>query len=164
MDADDAGDKHNRTSMGCYVFVFRGAAVSWSSQCIRCATLSSTESENVAATDAGMEGRRLRFLLAKFLQLDAGTLTVLRVDNKSAITVAKGMELTGNLKHMERRQAWLQHMVKSRKFSLRYIPTAEQPADFLTRALHYPAFNRCSVAISQMRLVNLGDGDNDVQR
>ncbi|CAI5957151.1 unnamed protein product [Closterium sp. NIES-64] len=164
VDADDAGDKQNRTSTSGYVFVYGGAAVSWSSQRIKCATLSSTELEYVAATEAGKEGRRLCFLLAGFRQLDAGKPTVLRVDNKSAISVAEGMGLTGNLKHMERRQAWLQHMVKRGKFSLRYIPTTEQPADFLTKALHYPAFNRCSVAIGQVRLANVGDGDNDVQQ
>ncbi|CAI7878969.1 unnamed protein product [Closterium sp. NIES-53] len=164
VDADNAGDKQNRTSTGGYVFVFGGAAVSWSSQRIKCATLSTTESEYVAATEARNEGRRLRFLLAQFQHLDVGTLTVLRMDNKSAITVAEGMGLTGNLKHMERQQAWLQHMVKRGKFSLRYIPTAEQPTDFLTNALHYPAFNRCSIAIGQVRLVDVGDGDNDVQQ
>ncbi|CAI7786351.1 unnamed protein product [Closterium sp. NIES-53] len=62
-------------------------------------------SEYVATTEAGKEGRRLCFLLAEFWQLDAGTPTVLGVDNKSAITVPEGMGLTGNLKHMERRQA-----------------------------------------------------------
>ncbi|CAI5483042.1 unnamed protein product [Closterium sp. Yama58-4] len=163
VDADDAGDKQNRTSTGGYVFVYGGAAVSWSSQRIKCATLSSTESEYVAATEAGKEGRRLRFLLAEFQQLDAGKPTVLWVDNKSAIIVAGGMGLTGNLKHMERRQAWLQHIVKREKFALRYIPTTEQPADFLTKALHYPAFNRCSVAIGQVRLAQVGDDDNEVQ-
>ncbi|CAI7773453.1 unnamed protein product [Closterium sp. NIES-54] len=60
VDADDAGDKQNRTSTGGYVFVYEGAAVSWSSSRIKCATLSSTESEYVAATDAGKEGRRLQ--------------------------------------------------------------------------------------------------------
>ncbi|CAI7874167.1 unnamed protein product [Closterium sp. NIES-53] len=125
VDTDNADDKQNRTSTGGYMFVFGGAAVSWSSQCIKCATLSSTKSEYVAATEAGKEGRRHRFLLAEFRQLDAGTPTVLRVDNKSAITFAEGMGLTGNLKHMERRQALLQHMVKCGKFSLRYIPTTE---------------------------------------
>ncbi|CAI7890500.1 unnamed protein product [Closterium sp. NIES-54] len=164
VDADNANDKQNRMSTGGYVFVFEGVAVSWSSQRIKCATLSSTESEYVAATKASKEGRRLRFLLVEFWQLDAGTPTVLRVDNNSAITVAEGMGLTGNLKYMERRQAWLQYMVKRGKFSLRYIPTAEQPADFLTKAQHYPAFKRCSVAIGQVRLVDVGDGDNDVQQ
>ncbi|CAI5459158.1 unnamed protein product [Closterium sp. Yama58-4] len=132
VDADDAGDKQNRTK------------------------------EYVAATEAGKEGRRLRFLLAEFRELDAGMPTVLRVDNKSAISVVEGMGLTGNLKHMERRYAWLQHMVKRGKFTLKYIPTTEQPADFLTKALHYPAFNRCFVAIGRVRLADMGDIANDV--
>ncbi|CAI6000149.1 unnamed protein product [Closterium sp. NIES-64] len=44
VDADDAGDKQNRMSTSGYVFVYGGAAVFWSSQRIKCATLSSTES------------------------------------------------------------------------------------------------------------------------
>ncbi|CAI7899604.1 unnamed protein product [Closterium sp. NIES-53] len=99
--ADDAGDKQKRTSTSGYVFVYGGAAVSWSSSRIKCATLSSTESEYVAATNAGKEGRQLCFLLAEFKLLDARKPTILRVDNKSAITVAAGLGLTGNLKHME---------------------------------------------------------------
>ncbi|CAI7875939.1 unnamed protein product [Closterium sp. NIES-53] len=102
VDADDAGEKQKRTSMGGYVFDYGGAAVSWLSQRIKSATLSSTKSEYVAATKAGKEGRRLHFLLAEFPQLDAGKPTVLRVDNKLAITVRQGMGLTRNLKHMER--------------------------------------------------------------
>ncbi|CAI7770205.1 unnamed protein product, partial [Closterium sp. NIES-54] len=68
---------------------------------INCATLSSTESKYVAATHASKEGRGLRFLLAEFKLLDAGKPTILCVDNKSAITVAKGLGLTCVLKHME---------------------------------------------------------------
>ncbi|CAI7901507.1 unnamed protein product [Closterium sp. NIES-54] len=164
VDADDAGDKQNRTSTANYVFVYGGVAISWSSSRIKCVTLSSTESEYVAATDADKEGRRLRFLLADFQQLDAWKPTILWVDNKLAIMVAKGLGLTGNLKHMERRYAWLQHMVRRGKFVLKYIPTTEQLTDFLTKALHFLAFNRCSVAISQVRLANVDDGDDEVQQ
>ncbi|CAI7877539.1 unnamed protein product, partial [Closterium sp. NIES-53] len=150
VDADDAGDKQKQTSTSGYVFVYERAAVSWSSSRIKCATLSSTESEYDATMNAGKEGRRLCFLLAEFKLLDAGKPTIIRVDNKSAITVDAGLGLTGNLKHMERRYAWLQHMVRRGKFVLKNIPTTEQPADFLTKALHFPAFNRCFVAIGQM--------------
>ncbi|CAI5503040.1 unnamed protein product [Closterium sp. Naga37s-1] len=134
VNSDDTGDKQNRTSTGSYEFVYGRAAVSWSSSRIKCATLLSTESEFVAAMDAGKEGRRLRFLLAEFQQLEAGKPTVLQVDNKSAISVAEGLGLTSNLKRMERRYAWLQHIVRRGKFVLKYIPTTEQPADFLTKA------------------------------
>ncbi|CAI7896585.1 unnamed protein product [Closterium sp. NIES-54] len=163
-DADDAGDKQNRTSTGGYVFIFGGAAVSWSSQCIECATLSSTESEYVAATEAGKEAHRLCFVLAEFQLLDAGKPTILHADNQSAITVVEGLGLKGNLKHMERRYAWLQHMVKRGKIALQYILTTEQLADFLTKALHLPAFKRCSVAISHVRLADVSDGDDEVQQ
>ncbi|CAI7847394.1 unnamed protein product [Closterium sp. NIES-54] len=164
VDADDAGDKQNRTSTRGYVFVYRGVVVSCSRSRIKCATLSSTESEYVAATDAGKEGRQLCFVLAEFKLLNAKKPTILRIDNKSSITVAEGLGLTGNLKHMERRYACLQHMVRRGKFVLKYIPTTEQPADFLTKALHFSAFNRCSVAISQVRLTDVGDGDDDAQQ
>ncbi|CAI7890771.1 unnamed protein product [Closterium sp. NIES-54] len=121
-------------------------------------------SEYVAATDAGKEGRRLSFLLAEFKLLDDGKQIVLRVDNKSAITVAEGLGLTGNLKHVERRYAWVQHMVRCGKFIQKYTPTTEQPADFLTKALHFPAFNRCSVAIGKVRLADVGNDNDDVQQ
>ncbi|CAI7769466.1 unnamed protein product [Closterium sp. NIES-54] len=164
VDADDAGDKQKRTSTSDYVFVYGGAAVSWLSSRIKCMTLSSTESEYVAATNAGKEGRRIRFLLAEFKLLDVGKPTILHIDNKSAITDAASLGLTGNLKHMERRYAWLQHMVRRGKFELKYIRTTEQPSDFLTKALHFPAFNRCFVAIGQVCLADVGDGDDNVQQ
>ncbi|CAI7840818.1 unnamed protein product [Closterium sp. NIES-53] len=125
VDADDAGDKQKGTSTSGYVFVYGEAVVFWSSSGIKCATLSLTESEYIAATNAGKEGRRIRFLLAEFKLLDAGKPAILRVDNKSAITVAEGLGLTGKLKHMERCYAWLQHMVRRGKFVLKYIPTTE---------------------------------------
>ncbi|CAI7927174.1 unnamed protein product [Closterium sp. NIES-54] len=159
----DADDKQNRTSMGGYVFVFGGAAIAWSSQRIKCAMLSSTESEYVVASEGGKEACRLCFL-AEFQLLDAGKPTMLHVDNQSAITLVEGLGIKGNLKHMERRYAWLQHMVKRRKISLQYIPTTEQPADFFMKALHFPAFNRCSNAIGQVRLADVGDGDDEVQQ
>ncbi|CAI7748368.1 unnamed protein product, partial [Closterium sp. NIES-53] len=88
IDADDAGEKRNRTSTGDYVFVFGGGAISWSIQCIKCATLSLIES----ATEAGKEGRRLRFHLVEFRLLDAN-----------------------------RPSGGQQHMVKRGKFTLNYI-------------------------------------------
>ncbi|CAI7750213.1 unnamed protein product [Closterium sp. NIES-53] len=127
--ADDAGDKQKWTSNGGYVFVLGGAAVSWASQRIRCATLSSTESEEP---------------------------TILFVDNSSAISVVGGLGLKGSLKHMECRHMWLQHMVKHRKLQLQYIPTSKQPTDYLTKVLHFPAFSRCFEAVGQVRLSSEG--------
>ncbi|CAI7836452.1 unnamed protein product, partial [Closterium sp. NIES-53] len=55
-------------------------------------------------------------------------------------------------------------MVKRKKIALEYIPTSEQPADFLTKALHFPAFKWCSVEVGQVRLAEISDDDDDVQQ
>ncbi|CAI7903321.1 unnamed protein product [Closterium sp. NIES-54] len=94
VDADDAGNKQNRTSTGGYVFVYGGATVSWSSSRIKCVTLSSTKSEYVAAADAGKEGRRLCFI-SSYSTL--GSRPSSASTTKSAITVAEGLRLTRNL-------------------------------------------------------------------
>ncbi|CAI7829723.1 unnamed protein product [Closterium sp. NIES-54] len=60
LDVDDTGDKQNRTSTGGYVFVYGGAAISWSSSRIKCVTLS-TESEYVAATGCRQGGTPTSF-------------------------------------------------------------------------------------------------------
>ncbi|CAI7854535.1 unnamed protein product [Closterium sp. NIES-54] len=95
----------------------------------------------VAAVEVGKEACRLRFLLAEFQLLRSEEPTTLFVNNSSAISVIGGMGLKGSLKHMERRHMWLQHMVKRRKL---------QPADYLTKALHFPTFSRCFEAVGQL--------------
>ncbi|CAI7798412.1 unnamed protein product, partial [Closterium sp. NIES-53] len=154
-DTNDASDKQNRSSTNSYDFVFGGAAVSWTIQCIKCMTLSSMEPEYIAATKADKVARRLHFLLAVFELFNTGMPTVFNVDNQSAIAAAKGLGLKGNLKHMERHYIWLQQMVKREKIGLQYAPTIEQPADFITKTLHFSAFNMCSVALGQVHLADV---------
>ncbi|CAI7747961.1 unnamed protein product [Closterium sp. NIES-54] len=101
-----------------------------------------------------------RFLLAEFRLLDAGVPTVIHVDNSSAIAVAEGLGLKRSLKNMERCYIWLQQMVKRKKLALTYIPTSEQLADYLTKALHSPTFKRCSVAVGQVDLAG-DERDNE---
>ncbi|CAI7907278.1 unnamed protein product [Closterium sp. NIES-54] len=117
-DSDDAGDRQTRSSTSGYVFGLGGAAVSSASHRIKCMTISSTESEYIAATEANKEARRLRFILDYFWLLNAGVPTDIHVDNSSAIAVAEWLGLKGSLKHMERRYIWLQQMVKCKKLAL----------------------------------------------
>ncbi|CAI7810519.1 unnamed protein product [Closterium sp. NIES-53] len=138
-DSENTGDRQTRSSTSGYVFVLGGPAVSWASHRIKCMTLSSMESEYIATTEAGKEARRLRFLLAEFRLLHAGVPTIINMDKSSAIAVAKGLGLKGSLKHMERRYIWLQQMVKRKKLALTYIPTSEQPADYLELTAPYVA-------------------------
>ena len=54
-DADMACDLDNRKSTTGYFFTFSGGAISWQSKLQKCVTLSTTEAEYIAATEAGKE-------------------------------------------------------------------------------------------------------------
>ncbi|CAI7803919.1 unnamed protein product [Closterium sp. NIES-53] len=124
-DANGASDKQTHSSTNGYVLAFGCAVVFWTSQHIKCATLSSTGSEYIVATKADKEAHRLRFLLAEFQLFDAGMPTILNMDSHLAIADAEGLELRDSLKHMERRYVCLQHMVKRKKIVLHYIPSTK---------------------------------------
>ena len=55
VDADFAGDIDSRKSTTEFVFTLGGTAISWASNLLKIVTLSTTEVEYVAATEAGKE-------------------------------------------------------------------------------------------------------------
>ena len=54
-DADMAGDLDSKKSTSGYLFTFSERAISWQSRLQKCVSLSTTEAEYVAATEAGKE-------------------------------------------------------------------------------------------------------------
>ena len=59
----------------------------------------------------------------------------LHCDNQSAIQVVKNPEHHGRMKHLDLRFFWLRDAVESGAISISYIPTADMPADLLTKPL-----------------------------
>jgi hypothetical protein len=62
-DADMAGDLDGRKSTSRFLFTFAGGAVSWQPKLQKCVTLSTTEAEYIAATEAGKEMLRMKWFL-----------------------------------------------------------------------------------------------------
>jgi hypothetical protein len=67
----------------------------------------------------------------------------LRVDNQSAMNVAKNPEHHGCMKHLDLRFHWLREKVEAGLISLSYLPTAEMPADILTKGLPRAQVEMC---------------------
>ena len=141
-DADDAGDVEDRKSRTGILIKFGGAAVMWKSKKQACTTLSSTESEYMAATHAALEVLWLRRLLPEF-GVELSGPTPIYVDNKSAITLSNDTSLLPRTRHMGRRLTWMRDQVGAGHLRLEYIPTTDQVADFLTKPLPGPAFLKC---------------------
>ncbi len=134
VDADWASDVNDHKSTSGFVFMLAGGAISWSSKKQGAVALSSTESEYIAGAHAAKEAIWLRQLLSN---LGYGTHlpTLLRIDNQSAITIAKNPEFHDRTKHIDIRYHYLRQKYESGEIALDYTPTHAQPADVLTKGL-----------------------------
>ena len=134
-DADHGGNKDNGRSTGAYVTRIGTGAVNWSSKLQPIVTLSSTEAEYVAAVEAGKEICWMRNLLTELGYSITDQPSTMHVDNNSAISLAKNPEHFGRLKHLDLRMYWLRDVCSAGTISPVFCPTAEMPADLLTKAL-----------------------------
>jgi hypothetical protein len=66
--------------------------------------------------------------------------SILRIDNQSAISVAKHPEHRdhGRMKQLDLSWYWLRDVVHKEIIAPTFVPTTEQPADILTKALARP--------------------------
>jgi hypothetical protein len=136
-DADHGGCKDTGRSTGGYLVKIGTGAVSWSSKLQSIVALSTTEAEYIAAVSAGKEIRWMRNLLLE-MGFPATTPSILRIDNQSAISVAKHPEHHGRMKQLDLSWYWLRDVVHKEIIAPTFVPTNDQPADILTKALARP--------------------------
>jgi hypothetical protein len=99
---------------------------------IKMITLSSTESEQVALSEATTFARWMRRMLKDFGH-EMKTPTKLFMDNKSAIWLTEKMGAFARNKHIMIRRNYTLEGVMDKVIKPAYMPTAEQPADMLTK-------------------------------
>ena len=116
--------------------------IAWASKLQKIVTLSTTEAEFVSAVSAGQQILWLRNLLSEF-GYDIQSPSSLCIDNQSAISVTKNPEHHGRMKHLDLRFFWLRDVVEEKKISPVYLPTAEMPADILTKSLSRQKVEEC---------------------
>jgi hypothetical protein len=132
-DADGSMAEDRRAISG-YAFLLNGGAVSWSAKKQEIVSLSTTESEYIAATHASKEALWLRSLLSQLFE-PTHTPTTLFLDNQSAITLTKDHQYHARTKHIDIRFHFIRWIVEEGKISLVYCPTNSMVADSLTKAL-----------------------------
>ena len=140
-DSDYAGCLETRRSTSGYVFIMAGASVTWASRRQELVTLSTTESEYVAAATAAREALWLKKLLKDLgYQCESGI--VLHVDNQSAICLTKDSRNHRRTKHIDTRYHFLKERCESGDISVIHVSSKEQKADVFTKALPKGLFNK----------------------
>ena len=132
-DADGSMAEDRRAITG-YAFLIDGGAVSWSSKRQEIVSLSTTESEYVAATHGMKEALWLRSLLSEVFRgfRDA---TTLFSDNQAAIALTRDHQYHARTKHIDVRYHWIRWVIEQGSLRLVYCPTDDMVADALTKAL-----------------------------
>jgi transposase InsO family protein len=143
-DSDWAGDRETRRSTSGYVFNLGSGAISWSSKRQSSTALSSCEAEYIGQTQATKEAIWLRRLL-KELQIaeeegQAPAATIIYGDNQGAIALAKNPQFHARTKHIDVQHHFVREKQHSGEVDLQYVPTDQQVADGLTKALPQDKF------------------------
>jgi hypothetical protein len=135
-DADGSMAEDRRAVSG-YAFLIDGGAVSWSSKRQEIVSLSTTESEYVAATHAAKEALWLRSLIGDLFDSITEP-TTLFSDNQSAIALTKDHQYHARTKHIDVRFHFIRWVIEDGKLRLIFCPTGDMIADTLTKALPSP--------------------------
>ena len=140
-DADYAGDLDKRRSTSGYIFMFAGGAVSWRSRLQSCTSMSTTEAEYIAASEACKEAIWLARLV-RDLGITVETPT-LHCDSQSAIMLAKNPVFHAKTKHIEVKFHFIRDMLEDKSLHLVKVHTDDSPADLLTKGLPPERFAHC---------------------
>ena len=135
-DASFGDCPRTRRSTGGFIITLFGGAIDWRSKRQSCVTLSSTEAELHALTDAVREVQYWRRIFADIglaLEQDYSA----TCDNKQTIRLltASTAQFNTKLRHVDIKHHWLREKVQSGEIKINWTPTAAMPADGLTKPL-----------------------------
>jgi hypothetical protein len=140
-DADFASNLDDHRSTTGVILIVNGGPVVWKSQRQKCVSLSTTESEYVAASAGGKEVVWMRRLLQD-LGRRQDQPTELFIDNQSAIKLVRNPEFHQRTKHIDVKFHFIRDLQENQLINATYINTENQLADLLTKGLDGPRFRK----------------------
>jgi len=138
-DSDYAGDIDDRKSTSGFVFSLGTGAVSWSSKKQPIVTLSTTESEYIAATSCACQCIWIMRIL-ETIGFKEQKLILILCDSNSAIKLSENPVFHGKSKHIDVRFHFLRDLVREGKIKLSHCSTQNQIADIMTKPLKLEQF------------------------
>ena len=133
-DSSHNTDPDDGRSMTGHLFCLGDTPVTWCSQKQDVVALSSCEAEFMVATEAAKQAIWLQDLMSEITGRKVER-TLIRVDNKSAIALAKNPVFHRCSKHIHKRFHFIRECVERELIDVEHIPGTEQRADILTKSL-----------------------------
>ncbi|SCV69310.1 BQ2448_2330 [Microbotryum intermedium] len=121
-------------SIGAFVSIMAGAAISWQSKQQLMVATSTTEAEILAASAAAKEAMWLRCLAADLKIQQPGS-TLIWEDNQAVIAIALNPAHHGRTKHYSVHHFYIHERVMVSDIRIKYCKTGAMTADLLTKPL-----------------------------
>jgi hypothetical protein len=131
-DSDYAGDKDCRISVTGYILYLCEVAISWKSKGQKSVTLSSSEAEFVALSEAAKEIKFVAQILMS-MGIPVKLPIVVRVDNIGAIFMAENVTTSTRTRHVDVRYHFVREFVEDGFIRIIFVRTTENKADIFTK-------------------------------
>lgn len=149
VDADWAGDQEDRKSSSGYCFIFSGALISWVSRKQTSVSLSSTEAELIAFSEAVRELIWIERLLQDFDEQIENPINIYE-DNQGCIKLLSDKIVHQRVKHIDIKYKFVHNHITSNKVVAVYCATGDMIADMFTKPLVGPKLVKHSKAVGLM--------------
>ncbi|GLB39961.1 putative reverse transcriptase (RNA-dependent DNA polymerase) [Lyophyllum shimeji] len=146
VDSDYAACIDTRRSISGHVFLQAGGPTAWGSKYQPTVATSTTEAEYMAMSRAVQQ---LQWMYSSLSDIDfpQPRPAQLFADNSGAISLTKNTKNNARVKHIDIRHHYLRECVENGDVHVNYIPSAENIADLLTKALPRPAHHKFCLAL-----------------
>jgi hypothetical protein len=131
-DSEFAGDKNNRISVGGYVLFLMGAPILWRSKAQRSVTLSSSEAEYVAMSEAAKEVIFVTFLLQD-IGIKVKMPVIVFVDNVGAIYMGNNASTSARTRHVDTRYHFVREFIVEGRILVKFVRSEQNLSDGFTK-------------------------------
>ena len=136
-----ANYKNTRKSGTGYVIFINGVAVSWKSKSQHNVSLSTTEAEYVAVSEAV---RELKFVtnLLDSISIEFQKPIEVKIDNVGALFLVKSRNTSERTRHIDARYHYIRELVDEGLIKIEFIRSEDNVADIFTKNLGEAYFNK----------------------
>jgi len=155
----DWGAGQDRKSIGGFVFLLNGGAISWASKKQTSIALSTTEAEYMAMTQASKEIIWLQVLIEELGALThIEQMSTLYGDNQGALALAHNPEYHARTKHIDIQYHFVRELVWAERVYLEYCTSADMIADVMTKGLPCTTHEKHTTAMGMIGKLVKGNG------
>ena len=141
-DSDWAGDVDDRKSVGCHIIYLCGVPIVWRSRKQKSVSLSSSEAEFYACSEAVREIPFIAQILL-FLGLKVKMPVDVKIDNVGAIFMSENKTSSGRSRHMDTRHWCINQLQEEEKLiKISFVGTRDNPSDIGTKNVSSDVYER----------------------